>query len=129
MRKQVLAAALVGAFALGLGGSVAWAGGGVSVDVPFTFIVSGKELTAGRYEIRYEDESKLAIRSSGNGQKVFALVMERLADTGTKEPKVVFDKTEDGKHYLSEVHMPGRDGFLVGIAGGKETHVTLPGKE
>jgi hypothetical protein len=126
MRKQVVAVALAGAFALALGGSVAWAEGRVSVNVPFTFIVSGEELAAGRYEIQFEDDSKLAIRSGGNGRKVFALVMERLADLGIKEPKVVFDKTADGKHYLSEVHMPGKDGFLVGIAGGKETHVTLP---
>jgi hypothetical protein len=130
MRKQILAAAVVGVLALGLAGSVAWAGGAVSVDVPFSFIVKDKELPAGRYEIRAagNDEGRLEIRSSAGGSTVFALVLERLADTGAKEPKVVFDKTEDGKTYLSEVHMPGSDGFLVGIAGGKEKHVTLTGK-
>jgi hypothetical protein len=129
MRKQGVAIALAGAVALALGGSIAWAQGLVSVNVPFTFVVSGEEMAAGRYEIQFEGDSRLAIRNTGNGHKVYALVMERLADLGAKEPKVVFDKTEDGKHYLSEIHVPGKDGFLVGIAGGKETHVTLPASE
>jgi hypothetical protein len=128
MRKQVLAAIVVGLFALGLGGSLAWAAGGVSVDVPFSFIVKDKEMPAGRYEIRAQGEASLAIRSSEGGGQVLVPVIERLADTGAKESKVVFDKVE-GKHYLSEVHIPGMDGFLVGIAKGKETHEVLPGKE
>jgi len=131
MRKQILAVVVAGVVSLGLAGSLAWAGDAVSVNVPFSFIVKDKEMPAGRYEIRAEgkDAAKLLIRSSEGGGMVFAVVLERLADTGAKEPKVVFDKTEDGKSYLSEVHIPGQDGFLVGIAGGKEKHVTLPGKE
>jgi hypothetical protein len=131
MRKQILAAVVVGVVALGLAGSFAWAGGALSVDVPFSFIVKDKEMPAGHYKIQVEgnDASKLVIRSNAGGGAVFALVLERLADTGGKDPKVVFDKTEDGKTYLSEVHMPGQDGYLVGIAGGKEKHVTVSGKE
>jgi hypothetical protein len=133
MKKQVLGAVavVVGVCALGLAGSLAWAAGPVSVEVPFSFIVNDKELPAGRYEIRVEgnDESRLAIRSSQGGGLVMALVIERLADTGAKQPKVVFDKMQDGKSYLSEVHIPGIDGYLVGIAKGKETHVTVSGKE
>ena len=131
MRKQVLAAVVVAVFALGLAGSLAWAAGAASVNIPFSFIVKDKEMPAGRYEIQTQgnDDARLAIRSSAGGGTVFALVLERLADTGGKEPKVVFDKMEDGKSYLSEVHIPGQDGFLVGIAGGKEKHVTVTGKE
>jgi hypothetical protein len=131
MRKQVLAAVVVGVFTLGLAGSLAWAAGAVSVDIPFSFIVKDKEMPAGRYEIRAEgnDESKLAIKSVAGGGTVVVLVVERLADTGGKEPKVVFDKLANGKSYLSEVHMPGQDGYLVGIAKGRETHVTVTGKE
>ena len=128
MKKQILAAVVVAVFALGLAGSLAWAAGAISVDIPFSFIVKDKEMPAGRYEIRTEGESNLAIRGD-KGAQVFVPVIERLADTGGKEPKVVFDKMEDGKTYLSEVHVPGQDGFLVGIAGGKEKHVTVKGKE
>ncbi len=128
MRKQFVTAAAVAVFALGLAVSVAWASGSLSVNIPFSFVAKGKEMPAGHYEIRAEgDETKLTIRG-GNGLVVVP-VIERLADTGAKEPKIVFDKTEDGKSFLSEVHIPGRDGFLVGIAKGKETHVVVTGNE
>lgn len=130
MRKQVLAAVVVGVLALGLAGSLAWAAGAMQVDVPFAFSVKDKELPAGRYEIQVEgaDQTRLLIRSGSGGGTVVVPVLERLADTGGKTPKVVFDKVEN-KHYLSEVHIPGMDGFLVGIAKGKETHEVISGKE
>jgi hypothetical protein len=132
MRKQVLAAVVVGVFALGLAGSLAWAAGAISVNIPFSFIVKDKEMPAGRYEIRTEgnDERTLAIRSKEGGGQVLVQVIERLADTGAKEGTVVFDKMENGERYLSEVHIPRMDGFLLSIAGkGEETHVTVTSKE
>lgn len=131
MRKQIVVAVVVAVFALGLAGSLAWAAGPVSANIPFSFIVKDKEMPAGRYEIRTvgDEEATLAVRNMESGAKVMVLVIERLADTGAKEAKIVFDKMEDGKSYLSEVHLPGRDGFLVGIAKGRETHVTITGKE
>jgi hypothetical protein len=128
MKKQILAAVVVGVFALGLAGSLAWAAGAIAVNIPFSFIVKDKEMPAGRYEIREQGETNLAIRGDKGGQ-VLVPVIERLADTGAKEPKLVFDKMQDGKSYLSEVHFPGQDGYLVGIAKGRETHVTVTGKE
>ena len=130
MRRKIFAAVVVAVFALGLAGSLAWAAGAVAVDVPFSFLVKDKEMPAGSYEIRAEgaNQSPLTIRSTRSGGTVVLQVIERLADTGAKEPKVVFDKV-DNKYYLSEVHMPGTDGFLVGIAKGKETHEVLTGKE
>jgi hypothetical protein len=128
MRKQVLAAVAVAVFALGLAGSLAWAAGAISVDVPFSFVVKDKEMPAGRYDIREQGEANLAIRGDKGGQ-VLVPVIERLADTGAKAPTLVFDKMQDGKSYLSEVHIPGQDGYLVGIAKGKETHVIVTGKE
>ena len=132
MRKQVLAAVVVAVFALGLAVSLAWASGALSVNIPFSFIVKDKEMPAGRYEIRTEgnDERTLAIRSKEGGGQVLVQVIERLADTGAKEGTVVFDKMENGERYLSEVHIPRMDGFLLSIAGkGKETHVTVTSKE
>jgi hypothetical protein len=130
MRKQVLAVAAVCVVALALGGTLAWAASAVSVDVPFSFFVKDKEMPAGRYEIKVEgnDFGKLVIKSTGAGGSVVATVLERLADTGAKEPKVVFDKIK-GKYHLSEVHYPGMDGFLVGINKGEEAHEVVTGKE
>jgi len=130
MRKQVLAAVVVGVVALGLAGGLAWAADIASVDVPFSFIVKDQELPAGSYEIRVQGEAEdyVAVRNTKGGKPVLALVMERLADIGAEHSKVVFDKMPDGKVYLSEIHIPGKDGFLVGMAKGRETHVTLTGK-
>jgi hypothetical protein len=129
MRKQTLAVASVCVVVLALAGSLAWAAGSVVVDVPFAFMAKDTEMPAGRYEIRPDiDQSRLVVRSLSGTGTALVPVIERLSDTGTKEPKIVFDKVE-GKRYLSEFHMPGMDGFLVGIAKGKETHEVLPGKE
>ncbi len=130
MKKQVLAVASVCVVALALTGSLAWAANTVGVDVPFSFMVKDKEMPAGRYQIRPEgtEMAQLVIRPTGGGGVTMVPVIERLADIGAKEPKVVFDKVE-GKYFLSEVHIPGMDGFLVGIAKGKETHEVLTGKE
>jgi hypothetical protein len=127
MRKQVLAAAVVGVLALGLTASLAGAANKTSVDVPFSFIVNDKTLPAGHYQIEPagNNMSQLAIR--GSGGTTIAKVVERLADTGGKEPKVVFDKVE-GKYFLSEVHYPGSDGYLVGSGTATETHEVITGK-
>jgi hypothetical protein len=131
MRKQVIAAVVVGVVALGLAGSVAWAADIASVDVPFSFIVKDQELPAGSYEMRVQGETGdyVAVRNTKGGKPVLALIMERLADIGAEHSKVVFDKMPDGKIYLSEIHIPGQDGFLVGIAKGRETHVIITGKQ
>jgi hypothetical protein len=125
MRKQVLAVVGVCVVAVALAGSLAWAAGAISVDVPFSFIVAGKELAAGKYEIS-EATGKVLVK--GSGGSVVTPILERLADTGSDQPTIVFDKVE-GKSYLSEIHIPGGDGYLVGIAKGKETHEVLKGKE
>jgi len=134
MRKQIRAAAVVAVFAvfaLGLGGSVAGAVPSVSMDIPFSFIVQDKEMSAGRYEIRTQDgaETELAIKNIRSGETVRVSVVERLANLGVKEPKAVFHKGEDGKSYLSEFHVPRSDGFLVGLHKGKDEHVTVSGKK
>jgi hypothetical protein len=127
MRKQVVAVVGVCVVALALAGSLAWAAEVIQVDIPFSFIVNDKEMPSGRYQIEPMggDKSQLAVK--GPGGTVLAKVLERLADTGNKEPKIVFDKVE-GKYRLSEVLFPGKDGYLVGITTGTETHEVITGK-
>ena len=85
------------------------------MDIPFSFIVKDKEMPAGRYEIRTrQGRDQTGHPGHQGGGTVLVPVIERLADTGGKEPKVVFDKMWDGKSYLSEVHMPGQDGLPGG---------------
>jgi hypothetical protein len=130
MRKQfpfVIAACVVG---VALAAGIAWASATASVNVPFSFMVGDKEMPAGNYEIQAEgsQEAKLLIRSKEGKGSIVVPVIERLADTGSKKVHIVFDKVGD-KHYLSEVHIPGGDGFLVGITKGEEKHEVLTGKE
>jgi hypothetical protein len=130
MRKQFLAVVAVCAVVLGLAGTLVWAAGAATVDIPFSFFIKDKEMPAGRYEISVEGSNmnRLVIRAKDGGQTSMVPVLTRLADTGAKEPMVVFDKAND-KYYLSEVHLPGKDGFAVQGAPGKHTHETVSGKE
>lgn len=130
MNRQVVAVAVACVAVLVLAGTAASAEDVVSVDVPFAFFVAGKEMPAGRYEIRTRGDEKTAllVENTTSGRGAVAPVLERLADTGFAESKVVFDNVE-GKRYLSEVHVPAEDGFLVGIAKGKETHEVLTGRK
>jgi hypothetical protein len=128
MRKQIVAAVAVGVLALGLAVSTAWASGAISVNIPFSFMVKGKEMPAGQYQILAEaGQTKLVVK--GTGATVLVPVIERLADIGAKQPKIVFDKILNGTAVLSEVHIPGEDGFLVGVATARESHVVLTGKQ
>jgi len=129
MRKQFLAA--LGVCAVLLSGGLAWAGDEVVAKVPFAFIVDGtKTLPAGRYDIKAEgsNQAPVTIRNLDNGKENALMVQTRLAQTGNSEPTVVFDKAEDGTYYLSEVHMPGIDGFAFQGAPGKHTHAKVTAK-
>jgi hypothetical protein len=136
MRKQIVAAGVVALFALGLAGGIAWAGNAAKVDIPFSFvvkqIVKDNSMPAGIYEISSDpaDSTHLTIRSNDGTHSTKVSVIERLAATGATQPKIVFDKIGDA-NYLSEIHMPGQDGYLVFVATGHEqhTHVTVTGRE
>jgi hypothetical protein len=89
-------------------------------------------MAAGSYEITPDpaDATRLVIRSKDGTQSMKLSVIERLADIGATQPKVVFNKIGN-TNYLSEIHFPGQDGYLVFILKGQEqhTHVTVSGKE
>ncbi len=129
MRKQVLAVAVVGVAVLALAGAAAWAAGPVAVDIPFKFNVTDREMPAGHYELQAigMDLGKVVLKSTDGGTVVVP-VLERLAATGAEGPRVVFDE-RDGTYYLSEFHVPGQDGFLVGMVKGEQKHRVLIGKE
>ncbi len=129
MKSHVSAAAVACAAAFALAGSLAWAAGPVAVDIPFQFAVANRELPAGHYELEPSGAgpSKLVVKSADGGVAI-APVIERLADTGGKEPTTVFDE-KNGKYFLSEVHIPGQDGLLVGIVKGEQAHKVVIGTE
>jgi hypothetical protein len=66
---------------------------------------------------------ELLIIRPAKGTQVEAAVITRLAkpEVALVEPKVIFDKVGD-KYTLSEVWLPGRDGFLLTGTKAPHTH-------
>ncbi len=114
--------------------SVVYAEGrGITVNIPYTFIVSGKQLPAGEYSIKPLDDSAkgLVIRSRTGKDTVEAVVITRIS-TGTEStsnPRVVFDKFDGNKYVLSEVFFQDEDGFLLtGANNTPHKHETIKAK-
>lgn len=86
------------------------------VKIPHEFTVSDQALPAGRYSVSTEegDPVKLHIHDLSGETCAWLPVITRLAlhahaDT---EARMVFDRV-GGQHFLSEVWLPGKDGFLI----------------
>jgi hypothetical protein len=95
------------------------------VETTFAFEVGGKVLPAGKYDIEQPTRELLLFRPA-KGPAVEAKVVTRLAQPATPlvEPKVVFDKVGD-KYTVSEVWLPGKDGFLMANTPGAHVHHSL----
>jgi hypothetical protein len=95
-------------------------------NVPFAFNVEGKTLPAGQYEFIPDTDtgSMRVIPAAGKGPAVLTLVMTRMAEsihTTSNDSHVVFDKVGDVMT-LSEVWIPGQDGFMLHLTKGKHEH-------
>ncbi len=98
----------------------------VVVDVPFAFTAGPESLPAGSYEIVQTSDTAdvLEFRNTETGRAALAPFVTRLADRGETEALVVFDK--DAKNsYLSEIHIPGEDGYMLRGAPERHTHVMV----
>jgi hypothetical protein len=96
-----------------------------NIDFPFT--VGSKVLPAGEYQF-LGVESGSTIRVQGEGKTgALAVIQTRLSGATHQTPQdshLVFDKVGD-KYTLSEVWIPGEDGYLVWATKGKHEHKTL----
>lgn len=92
----------------------------VTTKIDFAFVLNGKTLPAGSYTLE-ADESRVILRpQAGKAEGVIASVMTRLGrHDRDADPELVFDSIE-GKYLLSEVWLPGEDGYL--LLGTKERH-------
>jgi hypothetical protein len=98
------------------------------VDIPFKFIAAGKVHQPGAYEVQVSD-SQAVLTLIPHKRKEAAstlLVLTRLAAPATPltEGRVVFDKAGD-RYYLSELWVPGLDGFLTHAEKGAHTHQAI----
>ena len=100
---------------------------GLVANVPFKFVAAGKPQDAGAYGLRV-DKTRGAIElvpPKGAGEVM--LVMTRLAapEGVMSGGRLVFDKVGD-TYTLSEIWVPGEDGFLVHATKETHTHQTTP---
>lgn len=102
----------------------------VAFATSHAFLVNDKEMPAGRYEIEVQRRSAamLILRNLETRQSMPVKWATRLADLGGAKPLVVFDKNGDA-YYLSELHLPSRDGFVIQGAPGEHSHVSVTAQE
>lgn len=103
------------------------------VDVPFAFRAGETELAAGTYKILARNEKgATTIKLEGPAGSSEVAVVTRLARTtaAAANANLVFDMV-DGTRRLSEVWIPGEDGYLVrgNLAEAEHEHVILTGSE
>jgi hypothetical protein len=121
MRKQVLAVVAFGFIMLGLGASLAWAQHQLEANFKFDFMVDGKKMPAGGYVFQVEDE-RVVMKSSEGGTSMIIPIVTRIASREIPKAKFFFDKDHDGVYYLSELQLPGEDGYLFQGSGRPHTH-------
>jgi hypothetical protein len=95
--------------------------------VPFNFVANGRAFTAGQYILVPNDnESMLILEAKDPKNGAVPLPVEtRLAESKSlNEPEVVFDKL-NGQLYVSELLVPGDDGYLFLATKAKHTHESL----
>jgi hypothetical protein len=121
MKKSTLVSWAV-VFAFAIWGSLAYAEFMVA-NIQFPFKAAGTEFTAGKYRIEADLQSEqITLRKEGTGKAAFLPFTTRLSER--EEALVVFDKQGE-QYYLSEIYMPGIDGFELKAATGKHTHVKV----
>ena len=94
-------------------------------DVPFSFDAGGRTHPAGHYELQIDADKETAFLTSPKGVREALLVITRLAapENPASKGRLVFDLV--GKtHTLSEMWVPGEDGFLLYATKGTHTHRT-----
>ena len=96
----------------------------VSGKIGFSFTAGSKALPAGQYEFVF-DSAKSVIRVVSGGKHLALLpVITRLSKTMHTTPKdshIVFDRAGQTP-LLSEIWVPGQDGFLLANTKGQHEH-------
>jgi hypothetical protein len=99
----------------------------VNAKIPFAFVTSGKTLPAGQYEFLPNSDDPMKVTGAGKNAGVLVPVLTRLGaaiHTTKQDSHIVFDKV--GEVYtLSEVWIPGSDGWLLFSTKGKHEHRTV----
>jgi hypothetical protein len=102
--------------AMGSGAVTALAdtGGKTTFNIGFEFSAGDTTFPAGNYELSPGKPTQftMTIRNVDGGKTSVAHISSRLAPRNSGKAELVFDQ-EAGKMYLSEVHIPGTDGYYI----------------
>jgi hypothetical protein len=125
MKKHLFVGAFVALFVL-VGSGKTLHAQSVTVDVPFQFKAGNTDFPAGSYKIRALKQSPgtLSFRNANTGETTLVPFITRLSPRDPSKGAAVFDK-QDNQSYLSEVYLPGLDGFHLQGAPGAHTHKVL----
>ena len=124
MRKSSLVVSAIVLFAFALCASLAYADALVA-KVQFPFKAGGIEYPAGTYRIEtIATMESLKILHEETTKSGIVPFLTRLSEREGEKGMLVFDKVGD-QCYLSEIYIPGIDGFEVKAAAGKHTHVKV----
>jgi hypothetical protein len=132
MTKRLLLVGGVLALALvaGVGSLYAQGSSQINITVAFPFTVGKVDLPAGDYAIERDNPSVLHVHGRDTTASPLAIVqvITRLAvpSGAATQAAACFDKI-GGKYILSEVWIPGEDGYLVATTGGGHTHEVVKG--
>ncbi len=100
----------------------------LQANIPYPFVVEGTTLPPGAYDfVRSKDEQSIRVVSESKGPSVNALVITRLGGgihTTPQDAHVVFDKVGD-TYFLSEIWIPGMDGYLLHATKEKHEHRSI----
>ena len=96
-------------------------------NIPDGFVANGKTLAAGNYVVTVNPAGEVLTLESKDSKGASALLTVETRISARKpvtEPEVVFDKL-NGQLLLSELLVPGEDGYLLLVTKAKHTHESL----
>ena len=125
MRRQVSAAAVVFVVAFAMGGAMAHAQS-VSAEITFPFAAGGKEMAAGKYSVDVAADFRLRLTGPAGVRVLMPVITLLGRHDKDADAEFVFDKV-GGKTLLSEVWMPGRDGYLLVATKERHEHTVVGG--
>ncbi len=128
MKRPLRILAVVLGLALLGGAAIAYAqitAATMSFETPFAFRVGGQTYQPGTYSLRISDDQTNFTVGPAKGPEHVSLFVSRLGEPeAMADARLVFDKVGE-QYYLSEVWMPGQEGYLVYAAREKHTHVKV----
>jgi hypothetical protein len=99
------------------------------MKIGFSFFAQGKSLPSGKYTVEVTPAGHVTLRAEKGGAVAELKPIKVLGQDGNlAEPKMVFD-TVGSLRFLSEVWLPGQDGYLVGTSTGEHGQQVVKGKK